>query len=202
MIRKQPMLTDNTPPAKKLKTANKGYWAHGLQQSLSDKDTIIKKTEHVSVIKDKFPKAKHHYLIIHPTIPSISSLRKEHITLIKHIIEVGKEIESDINKDSDIVIKMGFHAIPSMSLLHMHVISNDYDSLCLKHKKHWNSFTSEFFIPADKLLKQLMENGRIVIEKSFYEEILKRELSCHLCKEKPKNMPKLKEHIRMHFMKK
>ena len=28
----------------------------------------------------------------------------------------------------------------------MHVISQDFDSVCLKNKKHWNSFTSPFFI--------------------------------------------------------
>jgi len=32
------------------------------------------------------------------------------------------------------------------SQLHMHVISQDFNSPCLKTKKHWNSFTTEYFI--------------------------------------------------------
>lgn len=30
--------------------------------------------------------------------------------------------------------------------MHLHVISQDFDSPCLKNKKHWNSFTTEYFI--------------------------------------------------------
>lgn len=32
------------------------------------------------------------------------------------------------------------------SQLHLHVISQDFDSPALKTKKHWNSFTTEYFI--------------------------------------------------------
>ena len=32
------------------------------------------------------------------------------------------------------------------SHLHMHVISQDFDSPCLKTKKHWNSFTTSYFV--------------------------------------------------------
>ena len=32
------------------------------------------------------------------------------------------------------------------SQLHMHVISQDFDSPSLKTKKHWNSFTTEYFV--------------------------------------------------------
>lgn len=35
------------------------------------------------------------------------------------------------------------------SLLHMHVISQDFKSECLKTKKHWNSFTTDFFQPVN-----------------------------------------------------
>jgi hypothetical protein len=32
------------------------------------------------------------------------------------------------------------------SQIHLHVISQDFDSVCLKNKKHWNSFTTDYFI--------------------------------------------------------
>lgn len=32
------------------------------------------------------------------------------------------------------------------SHVHLHVISQDFDSPCLKNKKHWNSFTTGYFI--------------------------------------------------------
>jgi diadenosine tetraphosphate (Ap4A) HIT family hydrolase len=38
--------------------------------------------------------------------------------------------------------RIGLHATPSLSQLHVHVITQDFDSPCLKKKLHWNSFAS------------------------------------------------------------
>jgi len=43
--------------------------------------------------------------------------------------------------------------------LHMHVISKDFDSEFLKTKKHWNSFTTAFFLPVDDVLATLFQGG-------------------------------------------
>ncbi|KAF2466195.1 HIT-like protein [Lindgomyces ingoldianus] len=43
----------------------------------------------------------------------------------------------------------GVHTHPSMSHLHIHVISVDMHSPCLKHKKHYLSFNSTFFVSLD-----------------------------------------------------
>lgn len=45
------------------------------------------------------------------------------------------------------IFQIGYHAKPSLSQLHLHVISTDFDSNTMKSKKHWNSFTTELFIP-------------------------------------------------------
>lgn len=34
----------------------------------------------------------------------------------------------------------------SYSQVHLHVISQDFDSPSLKNKKHWNSFTTDYFM--------------------------------------------------------
>jgi aprataxin len=57
--------------------------------------------------------------------------------------------------------RIGFHAIPSMRQLHMHVISQDFDSDHLKNKKHWNSFTTNFFVDADFLISKLASKGSV-----------------------------------------
>lgn len=44
--------------------------------------------------------------------------------------------------------RIGYHAQPSLDQLHLHVISKDFDSEFLKTKKHFNSFTTDFFIEA------------------------------------------------------
>ncbi len=43
----------------------------------------------------------------------------------------------------------GIHAHPSMNHLHIHVLSVDRYSECLRHRKHYNSFATPFFVPID-----------------------------------------------------
>ena len=46
-------------------------------------------------------------------------------------------------------IMVGVHAHPSMSHLHVHIVSGDRASPCLKHRKHYNSFATPFLVPLD-----------------------------------------------------
>ncbi|GBO36936.1 Aprataxin, partial [Araneus ventricosus] len=93
--------------------------------------------------------------------------------------------------------QIGYHAVPSMSHLHLHVISQDFDSPCLKTKTHWNSFTTEYFISSKKIIEQLESTGQIkFMESHLSQELLKQSLRCHICKKELPTMPKLKEHIK------
>ena len=48
---------------------------------------------------------------------------------------------------------VGFHALPSLAPLHLHVLSPDLDSPWLKTKRHFNSFTqASFFLRLDDVL--------------------------------------------------
>ena len=71
----------------------------------------------------------------------------------------------------------------------------DFDSDKLKHKQHWNSFTTAFFIPMDKVLLDLETQGCVGIDVSQAEALLKLPLHCHRCQAEQKNMPALKLHI-------
>lgn len=46
-------------------------------------------------------------------------------------------------------ILVGVHSVPSMNHLHVHVLSRDMHSDKMKHRKHYLSFTTEFFVPLD-----------------------------------------------------
>lgn len=46
-------------------------------------------------------------------------------------------------------IVVGVHSVPSMSHLHVHVLSRDMHSERMKHKKHYLSFTTEFLVPLE-----------------------------------------------------
>ncbi|XP_057293838.1 aprataxin-like isoform X2 [Hydractinia symbiolongicarpus] len=200
---KRPSLSEDKPTtSKRYKNEIKGHWTQGLKQALRNESNIELETNLVSVIKDKYPKAKYHYLVIvkAENISSVKSLNSTHIDLLKHMIDVAQGLESSIQKnDRKATFWKGFHAVPSMTLMHMHVISMDFDSKYLRHKRHWNSFTTDFFRPVSSVLKQLEDEGCVTIDNFFYKQMLETPLKCHLCSEKPKNMPRLKDHIKTHF---
>ncbi|EEH44820.1 DNA 5'-adenosine monophosphate hydrolase [Paracoccidioides brasiliensis Pb18] len=49
-------------------------------------------------------------------------------------------------RDWEKEIMCGIHAHPSMNHLHIHVLAVDRFSSCLKHRRHYNSFSTPFFI--------------------------------------------------------
>jgi aprataxin len=96
----------------------------------------------------------------------------------------GRDWEKDI--------MCGIHAHPSMNHLHIHVMSVDRYSDSLKHRKHYNSFSTPFFIEVNDF--PLAENdprrhpGR--------EGYLKRDYKCWRCGADFGNrFTKLKDHL-------
>ncbi|KAK9838363.1 hypothetical protein WJX81_007271 [Elliptochloris bilobata] len=102
------------------------------------------------LIRDKYPKARRHALVL-PRITGLDSaadLTRAHLPLLARMQAkadawVAEQRSSDPTLPN---FAVGFHSVPSMAHLHLHVISTDYDSACLKTKRHWNSFTSAFFL--------------------------------------------------------
>ena len=116
----------------------------------------------VTVIKDAFPKPRHHFLILsREKISNLKSLTSSHLDLLKHMYDRGRAQAAKITTtEPGVQFRYGYHAVPSMARLHMHVISQDFDSPCLKHK---NSFTTDFFMDADRIVKMLREEGKMLM---------------------------------------
>ncbi|KAK2602069.1 hypothetical protein N8I77_008636 [Diaporthe amygdali] len=67
------------------------------------------------------------------------------------------EVEAELDERGRVVLpagrdwkkelKVGVHAHPSMNHLHVHVVSRDMHSDRMKVRKHYNSFTTDFFVP-------------------------------------------------------
>ncbi|KAF2762710.1 HIT-like protein [Pseudovirgaria hyperparasitica] len=94
-------------------------------------------------------------------------------------------------------VKDGIHAHPSMNHLHVHVLSRDMHSECLKHRKHYNSFNTDFLVSVDAF--PLNEDDER--KKMQDEKYLRNDLICWRCgrnfKEK---FAKLKEHLEDEWM--
>lgn len=116
--------------------------------------------------------------------------------LLREMEKVGRELEKSLSGGKKMKFRMGYHAIPSMKQLHMHLISQDFDSDALKNKKHWNSFTSRFFVDSKRLIGMLEDTGSIFFDKKEYEALLGSDLKCCFCGALMSTMPQLKSHIR------
>lgn len=91
--------------------------------------------------------------------------------------------------------RMGFHWKPSMKQLHLHAVSRDYDSPCLKQPKHYRSFCSEFFRDADAVIQEVEEKGRVHIDMQAINGLMKAPLRCLWCNSVMQNLPATKRHI-------
>lgn len=122
------------------------FWALGLLDSMNDPELQVKSDNQIVIIKDKYPKATFHYLVLpKEDISNLKKLTEKHVQLLEHMETEGKKlIETDKHKKNN--FKFGYHAEASMHRLHLHIISDDMISPCLKNKKHWNSFTTDFFL--------------------------------------------------------
>lgn len=183
---------------KKQKT---GHWSSGLKASMHDPNLVVESDDLIVIIKDKYPKAKKHFLILPKAeINTIKDLKKEHLSLLNHMHNKAEELISRSENEKN--IRIGYHAVPSMRHLHLHVISQDFDSPCLKTKTHWNSFTTEYFIDSKEVIKQLEEKGHVkLMDPKIAKDLLAQTLRCHVCKAEMKTIPKLKEHIKLHSSK-
>ncbi|XP_008996469.1 aprataxin isoform X2 [Callithrix jacchus] len=193
----------SVPPKKgkdlPVKKQSLGHWSQGLKISMQDSKMQVYKDEQVVVIKDKYPKARYHWLVLPWTsISSLKAVTREHLELLKHMHTVGEKVIVDIAGSSKLRFRLGYHAIPSMSHVHLHVISQDFDSPCLKNKKHWNSFNTEYFLESQAVIEMVREAGRVTVRDGM-SELLKLPLRCHECQQMLPSIPQLKEHLRKHW---
>lgn len=99
-------------------------------------------------------------------------------------------------RDWEREVMCGIHAHPSMNHLHVHVISVDRYSERLKHKKHYNSFSTPFFVDIDDF--PLAKDD--IRRHPTRERYLQRDFTCWRCgKVFGTGFAKLKAHLEEEF---
>lgn len=94
-------------------------------------------------------------------------------------------------------VKIGIHLHPSMNHLHIHVLSRDMYSDCLKHRNHYNSFNTPFFVPLEDFP---LKEGDERLDPNF--RWLDGDMKCWRCGEGfGRKMKALKDHLRVEFEK-
>lgn len=128
---------------------------------------------------------------------SIGEATREHLPLLHHMHDIAKKLTEKIKKEEAVHFYIGYHAVPSMKLLHLHVISDDFDSRRIRKLHHWNIFNTEYFIDSHKALEVIKEKGRIHIDEKKYDDMLQFPAKCNICDEEV-DFNMLCEHRRSH----
>ncbi|KAK2068811.1 hypothetical protein P8C59_003431 [Phyllachora maydis] len=94
-------------------------------------------------------------------------------------------------------VRVGVHAHPSMRHLHVHVISRDMCSDKVRHRRHYNSFNTPFFLPLADFPLAPDDERR---ESRFQNANLARDLVCWRCgRGFGSRFAELKEHLDVEF---
>lgn len=160
----------------------------------------------VRVIYDGYPKAKHHLLALAPPgselrqIKHVADLRPKHLSALRRFHASIRSCADSLLESLGCELRIGYHAQPSMNWLHCHLLSTDFESECMKTKRHWLSFTTDFLVSIDSLEKILAADGSQ--GSALAEDLARRtnlistaDLACHKCRRRQPNMPALKRHI-------
>ncbi|XP_068452479.1 adenosine 5'-monophosphoramidase HINT3 [Clinocottus analis] len=116
--------------------------------------------EDLSCFRDIKPGAPHHYLVV-PTkhVGNCRSLGKEHVPLVKRMVETGKEIlqKNHVTDLSD--VRFGFHWPPFCSVTHLHLHVLAPVSQMSFMSRLFYRLNSYWFITADQLIELLISKG-------------------------------------------
>ncbi|KAH9001071.1 HIT-like protein [Lactarius akahatsu] len=179
-------------------------------------------TKHTLTIFDAYPKALFHFLVLPRLSADESDLTDLRTLLRQHASGPGAGATLRVLADEAARLRgvveeemrarygfawdvwVGFHAVPSMEHLHLHVISSDLTAPALKTKRHYNSFSPRagFFVPLAEVRTWFDDAAAAKVPRlapEEYEPRLKYALECFRCEQPAKNMPALKKHLQDEF---
>ncbi|KAF6768408.1 hypothetical protein AHF37_10073 [Paragonimus kellicotti] len=83
-----------------------------LLQAMRTPALIIKQSEQWTAIRDRYPKAKHHFLILpNQSIPRLIDVTLEHLPLLQSMHQAAEELALSFAPND---FRIGYHSVPSM----------------------------------------------------------------------------------------
>ncbi|XP_020489305.1 histidine triad nucleotide-binding protein 3 [Labrus bergylta] len=116
--------------------------------------------EEISCFRDIKPGAPHHYLVVPSKhVGNCKSLSKEHVPLVKRMVETGKEILQKNNVTDLSDVRFGFHWPPFCSVTHLHLHVLAPASQMGFMSRLFYRLNSYWFITAEQLIELLNSKG-------------------------------------------
>jgi len=187
-------------PAKPKQNEGLNALAKLAQDPYARPERVLLVTTHCVVAYDLYPKAKVHVLIL-PRCPlnGPEDLRPEHEPLLRHMTELCQWLAPRLRAQFRGLppLRCGFHAVPSMQHLHLHLISLDMDSIDLKRPRHWHIFNTDYLVPPHLWAQQLTLHGRVSVNVAAEKAKAKAtEMQCPLTDLIFRSMSDLRKHLR------
>lgn len=138
-----------------------------------------------------------------------SELRRRYGAESKQDLQREKILSGEVDLDDDVDmpegrdwekdVMVGIHMHPSMEHLHIHVLSVDRHSSCMKKRKHYNSFATPFFVNLSEF--PLSEERKEDLNRRGQSKAwLDGDLKCWSCRMSFGNkFARLKEHLELEF---
>ncbi|XP_058461911.1 aprataxin-like protein [Malaya genurostris] len=182
------------------KVTKMAHWSYSLIRDMKDPTKQLIRNEFAVVIRDKYPKAQNHFLVLPwESIDTVYELTPKHMPLLVEMHLLGQNA-IELCQGSREQFQLGFHMQPSMQRLHLHVISKDFISHCLKTKHHWNIFNTEFFMPINNIMDEIEKSGCIQPRsKQYINSLLDTPMMCNQCNSTFNTIPNLKRHLVVHW---
>lgn len=177
---------------------------HYLKFPESNPDVVVHDSN-IVIVYDAYPKSKYHYLMFSRNLKddknkflnALDQLNRNDLPQLYIMRDFSREFTKKNHQNVNFFI--GFHAIPSMKPLHMHIISDDLVSTSLKTRYHWNSFTTSFFITIERVIMDIETNGHFKIDHQEQKRILdSKTLHCHRCSFNASSIARIKDHLKCH----
>ena len=162
-------------------------------------ERVLLATRHCVVVYDVFPKAKVHLLIL-PRAPLAKpeELTAEHAPLLRHMHQLACWLAPRLRAAHPglLPLRCGFHAVPSLRQMHLHVISLDFDAPDFKRPRHWNIFNTDYLVAPLRWAKMLEQEGRIRVDRKAEEAKAKKPMVCPVTGRQLNDMVAVREHVR------
>ena len=159
-------------------------------------------TKDFVAIYDQFPKSKYHLLVL-PRAAQFASIhefdrtKRQDMAFLSRMVQFGDEvIHGALQRiEPERVFISGFHAIPSLHPVHMHVLSLDLAGRALRKKRHYNSFATPFFLESHQALAHIRAGGRFDTANDMYNAYLEQSMQCLWCGAALSGMDVCRNHI-------
>ena len=144
-------------------------------------------------------------------IKTLNDLDPSHLHELREFHSLGRSIAAKIllcnhnrfttSNNPPITMKIGYHTIPSLEPLHLHIISSDLDSPCITKRVHVVSFTSPLFfveaVAVERHLESAFTNSIVLtIRKDRAKSVRDNSpMICAKCNRVSISLPDWKRHI-------